>query len=65
MNGFNWDTGYRIAESEDAAIYNGGMLVGTPTVFVVDTHTMKMVANEPPESINVVNIVKEINETYP
>ncbi len=65
MNSFRWDTGYRIMESAESHIYNGGMLTATPTVFVIDTHLMQIVAVEPPASINVVNLVKEINEKYP
>ncbi len=65
MNSFRWSSGYRIMESEESHIYNGGMLTATPTVFVVNTHLMQIVAVEPPASINVVNLVKEINENYP
>jgi hypothetical protein len=61
MNQYRWEGGYRITESEEEHIYMGGMLTATPTVFVVETATMKIVAAEPPESINVVNIVKELN----
>ena len=62
LNQYRWKTGWRIEDSEDKAIKYSGILTATPTVFILETATMKIVAIEPPDAINVLSIVTEINE---
>ncbi|MCP4675038.1 MAG: hypothetical protein GY854_05940 [Deltaproteobacteria bacterium] len=63
MSKYRWVGGWRITDSADHAIYSSGIVIGTPAVFILETATMKIIALEPPDEVNVINTIKSINES--
>ena len=67
-NGWSGKGGYRIQDSADQAIGYGGwtagakLVSGTPTVFVLDTSTMKIV-NSSASASNALSAVQSINSS--
>jgi hypothetical protein len=69
---YGWDDGWRISDTEDQVIFNGGypdwLWTASPNVFVLDTHAMSIVAAEKgptPTQLDVLAEVQAIDEQHP
>jgi len=69
---YGWVDGWRISDTEEQAIFNGGypdwLWMATPNVFILDTHSMIIVAAEKgatPTQLDVLAEVQEIDAAYP
>jgi hypothetical protein len=72
VDSYGWIGGWRISDTDAQVIFNGGypdwLWVTTPNVFVLDTHTMRIVAAEKgaaPTQLDVLAEVRAIDEAYP
>jgi len=69
---YGWADGWRISDTEDQVIFNGGypvwLWMATPNVFILDTHSMIIVAAEKgatPTQLDVLAEVQAIDAAYP
>jgi len=63
MDAYGWDAGWRISDDE-WVLWTSGLFAATPSVFIVETSTMEVVAAEQgtsPQQIDVLAVVAGID----